>query len=200
MKHPVILAALLIATILVAAVSIAEAKRIQDSKRLDDFSNRPAPPVSVEAAREMEKRLDEARARYEANPNDPDAIIWFGRRLAYPGRFREAIDVYSKGIEKFPDDARFYRHRGHRYITLRRFALAIEDLRKAAENPTKLSLMASPTLAISPRAPCSSTSGTTWGSPITSVARTSRRLAVTASASESQIIRMHWSPPATGSI
>jgi tetratricopeptide (TPR) repeat protein len=81
----------------------------------------------------MERRRAEAQARYEANPNDPDAIIWLGRRLAYPGRFREAIEVYTKGIEKFPRDARLYRHRGHRYITLRKFALAISDLKKAAE-------------------------------------------------------------------
>ena len=80
----------------------------------------------------METQLAAARARYEANPNDPDAIIWFGRRLAYPGRFSEAIEVYTKGIKKFPRDARLYRHRGHRYITLRKFALAIADLRKAA--------------------------------------------------------------------
>lgn len=80
----------------------------------------------------METQLAEARAAYKANPNDPDAIIWLGRRLAYPGRFREAIDVFSEGIRKFPNDARFYRHRGHRYITLRRMDLAIKDFRRAA--------------------------------------------------------------------
>ncbi|MFN2515146.1 MAG: tetratricopeptide repeat protein [Pyrinomonadaceae bacterium] len=131
MKHSLILATLLIATIFAALVPVTEAKSIQDTS-LGDFANRPAPAVSAEAKREMETRLDEARARYEANPNEPDAIIWLGRRLAYPGRFREAIEVYTKGIEKFPHEARLYRHRGHRYITLRRFALAIEDLKKAA--------------------------------------------------------------------
>jgi tetratricopeptide (TPR) repeat protein len=104
---------------------------LQD-KPLSPFINRPAPPVSAEAAKQMELRLAEARAIYEAGPNDPDAIIWLGRRLAYPGRFREAIEVFTEGIKKFPRDARFYRHRGHRYITLRRFDLAIKDLEKAA--------------------------------------------------------------------
>lgn len=96
------------------------------------YINRPAPPVSAEAAQQMELRLSEARAVYEARPHDPDAIIWLGRRLAYPGRFREAIDIFSEGIKKFPRDARFYRHRGHRYITLRRFDLAIKDFERAA--------------------------------------------------------------------
>ena len=56
-----------------------------------------------------------------------------GRRLAYLGRFREAIESFTEGIKKFPLDARFYRHRGHRYITLRRFDLAIDDLTKATK-------------------------------------------------------------------
>lgn len=97
-----------------------------------DFAKRPPPPVSAEAMSQMEARLNEARARYEAEPNNPEAAIWIGRRLAYLGRFAEAIEVYSSGIKKFPRDARFYRHRGHRYITLRKFDLAIADLKKAA--------------------------------------------------------------------
>jgi len=80
----------------------------------------------------MEARLDEARERYRANPNNAEAAIWVGRRLAYPGRFREAIDFYTEAIKKFPRDARLYRHRGHRYITTRQFALAIRDLKTAA--------------------------------------------------------------------
>jgi tetratricopeptide (TPR) repeat protein len=75
----------------------------------------------------------DAQLRYAANPNDPEAVIWLGRRLAYLGRWREAIETFDQGIKKFPGDARFYRHRGHRYITLRRFDLAIDDLEKAAK-------------------------------------------------------------------
>jgi tetratricopeptide (TPR) repeat protein len=105
---------------------------LQDAKSTGDFMDRAAPPVSAEAKREMETRLNEARQRYNANPNDPEAIIWLGRRLAYPGRFREAIQIFGEGIRKFSQDARFYRHRGHRYITVRRFDLAISDLKKAA--------------------------------------------------------------------
>lgn len=98
-----------------------------------DFTKRSPPPVSAEVKSEMETRLKEAQAHYEANPNNADAMIWVGRRLAYLGRFTEAIDIYTKGIARFPNDARFYRHRGHRQITLRRFDLAIADLEKAAK-------------------------------------------------------------------
>ena len=94
---------------------------------------RPPPPVSAEAKLDMEAKLKEAQAQYEANPKSADAMIWVGRRLAYLGRFLESIDTYTKGIERFPADARFYRHRGHRRITLREFNGAIIDLQKAAQ-------------------------------------------------------------------
>lgn len=89
--------------------------------------------MSDQARARHEQNLAAARAAYDANPNDPDAIIWLGRRIAYLGRYAEAIDVFSEGIDKHPRDARMYRHRGHRWITLRQFDHAIADLRKAAE-------------------------------------------------------------------
>ena len=104
----------------------------QSSGRQESFLDRPPPPVSAAAKQEMETRLQNARAQFEANPNDPEAIIWLGRRLGYLGKFREAIDMFGNGARKFPTDARFYRHRGHRYITVRQFDLAIADFEKAA--------------------------------------------------------------------
>jgi tetratricopeptide (TPR) repeat protein len=92
----------------------------------------PAPVMSAETRARHEKNLAEARAAYEADPNDADAIIWLGRRTAYLGRYQEAIDIFSHGINRHPRDARMYRHRGHRWITLRQFDLAIQDLRRAA--------------------------------------------------------------------
>jgi tetratricopeptide (TPR) repeat protein len=62
-----------------------------------------------------------------------DSLIWQGRRLAYAGQYRDAIAVYTEGIAKYPNDARIYRHRGHRYITLREFDNAIRDFEKAAK-------------------------------------------------------------------
>lgn len=81
----------------------------------------------------MEQQLAEARLAAAERPNHPDAYLWVGRRLAYLGRYNEAIDVFTAGLRRFPSDARFYRHRGHRYITLRRFDEAIGDFRHAVE-------------------------------------------------------------------
>ena len=73
-----------------------------------------------------------AKADYDADPMDVDNIIWYGRRTAYLGDYREAIRIFSEGIEKHLKDARMYRHRGHRYISIREFDRAIADLEKAA--------------------------------------------------------------------
>ena len=77
--------------------------------------------------------LEKARAELEQSPKNADAIIWVGRRLGYLQRFREAIDVFSRGIELHRADARLYRHRGHRYLSVREFDKAIEDLTKATQ-------------------------------------------------------------------
>ena len=77
-------------------------------------------------------RYDEKKAIYEADSNNVENIIWFGRFTAYKGDYREAIRIYTRGIELFPEDARLLRHRGHRYITIRQFDEAITDLTKAS--------------------------------------------------------------------
>lgn len=87
-----------------------------------------APEPSAEAL----ANLEAARENYRQAPGDAEAIIWLGRRIAYTGDYRGAIEVFSEGIRKHPDDARFYRHRGHRYISVRDFDRAIADLERAA--------------------------------------------------------------------
>lgn len=81
----------------------------------------------------LETDLAKAKADYDRDPSSTENAIWLGRRLAYLGRFSEAIDIFTQGILKHPGDARLYRHRGHRYITTRRFDLATEDLKKASQ-------------------------------------------------------------------
>lgn len=78
------------------------------------------------------ENLATALADYENDTGSADTIIWYGRRLAYTGDYRGAIEAFSEGIFKQPRDARLYRHRGHRYISIREFDRAIEDLERAA--------------------------------------------------------------------
>lgn len=98
---------------------------------LGDTLHPPELPADVSADRQA--RLAEARANYEADPTNVDAIIWYGRRTAYVGDYRTAIAIYGEGIEAYPNEPRLYRHRGHRYISVRRFDAAIADLERAAQ-------------------------------------------------------------------
>lgn len=72
-----------------------------------------------------------AQLNYFDNLDNPESIIWYGRRIAYLGYFKQAIKVFTLGIETYPNDARFYRHRGHRYISTRQYDNAINDFEKA---------------------------------------------------------------------
>jgi len=83
--------------------------------------------------RKLEADLEQARARLAEKPEDPERIVWVGRRLGYLWRMNEAVVVFSEGIAAHRDYAPLYRHRGHRYISLRRFDDAIADLQTAAK-------------------------------------------------------------------
>ena len=89
--------------------------------------------VSPPPDRAALEKLNMARIEYEKDPANADNIIWYGRRMAYTGDYRRAIRIFSEGIDRHPRDARMYRHRGHRYISVREFDRAIEDLEYAAE-------------------------------------------------------------------
>ena len=93
--------------------------------------------LAPEAKKTAEANLQKAREEFAKSPDSADAIVWLGRRLAVAGHVREAIDTFTKGIAKFPSDARFYRHRGHRYVSVREFDKAIADLDEgvAARSP-----------------------------------------------------------------
>lgn len=91
-----------------------------------------APELPLEQRQRLEAQLAEAYGAYQTDPDDPDALIWLGRRVAYLGRYRDAVAIFTEGVRRHPDDPRMYRHRGHRYITLRRFDLAVRDLEHAA--------------------------------------------------------------------
>ncbi len=94
----------------------------------------PLYPMSMtdEQRSEREAQLATAREQLADDPNNEQAIIWVGRRLAYLGRYRDAVAIYSEGLARHPNSAHLLRHRGHRHITLRRFDDAVTDLTRAS--------------------------------------------------------------------
>lgn len=98
-----------------------------------DSARELRPVLSPETKALYDKNLEAAETVHLNKPNEADSIIWLGRRTAYVGRYKDAIRIFSSGAVLHRNDARFYRHRGHRYITIRCFDDAIRDLEKAAE-------------------------------------------------------------------
>lgn len=91
------------------------------------------PEISPAVVEEYRSNFDEALSDYRVDPEEPNHIIWLGRRTAYLGEYREAIQIFTEGTYKIPEDPRFFRHRGHRFLTLRMFDKAIEDFISAEE-------------------------------------------------------------------
>ena len=90
-------------------------------------------PATIANKQKLDADLAQAEKAFAANPGDAEALIWVGRRLGYLWRYNDAIAMFTRGIELHPDNAKFYRHRGHRYLSLRQFAKAEADFEKAAQ-------------------------------------------------------------------
>lgn len=123
-----------IACLCLAAIVAVDAAAQLEKPEATSLLGKPlyAPQPSASARQPLEDNLAAAKAAYGKAPNDADALIWLGRRTAYLGRYRETIEIFTKGIAQHPNDARMYRHRGHRYLTVREFDRAIADFDKAA--------------------------------------------------------------------
>ncbi len=81
---------------------------------------------------EFNQKMAKAGNAYQNNQSDVESLIWYGRRLGYVGKMKEAIEIYTRALKLKPEEPRLYRHRGHRYISVRNFDAAIADLEKAA--------------------------------------------------------------------
>ena len=172
MKLPIALAAFLLSAFPVfAQPCVNAAKQVK-------------PELLEPAAQTYRANLAVAREAYNRNPTIAEEMIWYGRRTAYLGEYKDAIRIFTEGIRKFPNDARFYRHRGHRYITLRCFKDAIEDLEIGISRPVH----------------CNRIFGITSVWPTTSKAILNVRFEPIAKRRRFRRTRTCWSRQSTGSI
>jgi len=91
------------------------------------------PAWTEETRARLEKDLEIAEAVMEIAPEREDSYIWLGRRLGYLARNGEAVDVFTKGLEQFPDSYKLLRFRGRHLARNRAFERAIADYKRAAE-------------------------------------------------------------------
>ncbi len=90
-------------------------------------------PLSMPTpAEQLVINREAAKLDHDRDPENIDFLIWYGRKHAYAGDYRSAIEIFSKGMELFPDEPRLYRHRCHRYLTIREFERALNDCKKGA--------------------------------------------------------------------
>jgi tetratricopeptide (TPR) repeat protein len=87
--------------------------------------------VPLHAIRDSAGLIARADAELADTPDNITAIINAGIARAAARRFNSAIEMFTRGTEKFPEEARLYRFRGHRYLSLRRFDDAVRDLERA---------------------------------------------------------------------
>jgi len=120
-------------------------------------------PIQPSTENNQQIKYEEALKNYQKDPNDPENIIWLGRRTAYLGRYREACAIFSLGIDKYPDNPEFYRHRGHRFLTMRLIERAADDFETAAVLMEGMPLMIEPDGMPNARnTPVSSLQGNVW--------------------------------------
>ncbi len=112
----------------------ASVSQSADQIEASTLSGKPLtrPVFSAEQRARLEADLAAAQAEHDKNPRDAERAIWLGRRLGYLSRYRDAIAIYTTALVRHPDNAKLYRHRGHRYISIRQFDNAVADFEKAA--------------------------------------------------------------------
>ena len=91
------------------------------------------PFVSRETDEEALAALAEADAALATDPGNIDLVVAAAQARASLWQYNEAIEIFTGGIEVNPGDWRLYRHRGHRFVSTRRFDWAVADLQRAVE-------------------------------------------------------------------
>lgn len=108
---------------------------IRDSVACHSLMGKPLKhvPETVSSYNHKDSLLQIARGNYEADSRNLENIVWYARRLAYLTEYPRAMTMYTRGLHLHPESPEIYRHRGHRYISMRRFDEAVNDLTLAAE-------------------------------------------------------------------
>jgi tetratricopeptide (TPR) repeat protein len=69
-----------------------------------------------------------AESALAADPRNVERIIQLGVAQSGARQFRQAIETFTRGLTIAPNNALLYRWRGHRYLSVRDFDRAMDDL------------------------------------------------------------------------
>ena len=122
---------LVVAALLMPALSYVEGQQPETLSLLGEPLYARKLPKSERAQADAE--LARAHADYTKQPAAPDAILALARAHLTLGRVGDAVVILTHGLEVNADEPRLLLERGRGYLTLRKFAPAQRDFRKAAE-------------------------------------------------------------------
>ncbi|MGH7672871.1 MAG: tetratricopeptide repeat protein, partial [Gemmatimonadales bacterium] len=73
-----------------------------------------------------------AESALAAEPRSVERIIQLGIAQSGARQFREALRTFTRGLRLAPNDPVLYRWRGHRYLSVREFDRALDDLTRGS--------------------------------------------------------------------
>lgn len=111
-------------------MAIAQNNRVEGVPQAYSLSGKPlyASPADPKTLGKCDSVINAIRSKGKAQEDD---YIEIGRQLVASARYKEAVENYTAGLKTFPASFKLLRHRGHRYLTLRKLDLALKDLLKA---------------------------------------------------------------------
>ncbi|MFI5311542.1 MAG: tetratricopeptide repeat protein [Gemmatimonadales bacterium] len=90
-------------------------------------------PAGVEYRSERDTgAIARAEKALATDPRNVTRIIELGVAQSGARQFREAIETFTRGLAIAPNDAMLYRWRGHRYLSVREFDRAMDDLTRGS--------------------------------------------------------------------
>ena len=92
-----------------------------------------AAPLSKEEKNTREAALAAARKAYDADRANVDAVLALARTQAALGRIGDALETLTRALESKPEEPRLALERARGLIVIRKFELAVKELRKPAE-------------------------------------------------------------------
>lgn len=90
-------------------------------------------PAGVEYRSQIDTgAIARAESALVADPHNIDRVVQLGVAQSGARQFREAIATFTRGLAISPDNALLLRWRGHRYLSVREFDRAMEDLTRGS--------------------------------------------------------------------
>ena len=123
---PVRVLTVVVAVVVTVGAGVGDGRAQEPTPELTTLLGRP-----VFARPDSDGAIAKADAALAADPRNVDLLLAAARARDVALQFHAAIDVYTRGLAVAPQDVRLLRFRGHRYISIRRFDLAVADLERA---------------------------------------------------------------------